>query len=95
MNNIFKQLDSQKIHYRAINEDGSIVDGENWLVTYELQEKLDEYDDSMEVDNNIVEIIITASNFDLAVKYAQQYIRKMQSTDSDWINANILSVQLR
>ena len=71
MNNLFKYMDSQKIHYRPLNEDGSDVVGEKWLVTYELKNTISEYDDNMEDDGNIVEVIITASTFDNAVKYAQ------------------------
>ena len=95
MSNLFNCIDSQKIHYRPINEDGTDVSGDKWLVTYEVKNMISEYDDNMGDDGNIIEVIITASTFDNAVKYAQQYIRKKQSEDDNWIDADILSVQLR
>lgn len=69
-------------------------DGPQWVVTYLLE--YDEIDDNIESDNT-TEIILDAENFDTAVRYAQQYLRKMQSdetTSEKWSRAEILSIEL-
>ena len=66
-----------------------------WVVVYHLG--YSEFDDDM-LDDNTEEIIINAINFDVAVKYAQQYLKKMQTeeeTADRWQNAQILSLDLR
>ena len=66
-----------------------------WVVVYHLG--YSEFDDDM-LDDNTEEIIINALNFDVAVKYAQQYLKKMQTeeeTADKWQNAQILSLDLR
>lgn len=68
--------------------------GPDWVVVYHLG--YSDFDD--EIDNNdVVEIILTATSFDIAVRYAQQYLRKMQTeeeTSEKWAQAQILSVEL-
>lgn len=69
--------------------------GPTWAVSYHLG--YSDFDDNID-DSDITEILISAKDFDTAVKYAQQYLRKMQSeeaTSSEWENAQILSVELR
>ena len=69
-------------------------EGPEWVVTYHLGHA--ELDDEIEETDN-VEIVLNAADFDLAVKYAQQYMRKMQSDDDsseEWEDAQILSVVL-
>ena len=71
-----------------------IEEGYEWIAQYYLGH--DEIDDFNE-ENNIVEISFTAPNFDTAVKYAQQYLRKMQTeeqTAQEWAQAEVLAVQL-
>ena len=68
--------------------------GPEWIVVYYLGSN--DIDDDFE-DNSTTEIVLNAPNFDVAVRYAQQYLRKMQSdeqTASDWATAEILSVEL-
>lgn len=68
--------------------------GPEWVVVYHLG--YSEFDDSID-NNDVTEIILNAPNFDVAVRYAQQYLRKMQSeegTADDWAQAQILSVEL-
>ena len=69
-------------------------EGIEWVVVYHMG--YTELDDNLE-DNEITEIALNAPDFDTAVKYAQQYLRKMQSeeeTADKWRNAQILSVEL-
>lgn len=66
--------------------------GIEWLVQFHLSE--DEVDDSFD-DSPIEDVVIVASDFDTAVKYAKQYIRVMESnpeTESRWKDAEILSI---
>ena len=82
-------------YYSVMNEDGEDVDGPEWLVVYYLGGV--ESDDSFE-DKDTIEIVLTAPNFEAAVKYAQQYIRKMQSeasTKERWADAEIISIDQR
>ena len=65
--------------------------GPEWVVVYHLG--YDEIDDNMD-DTDTTEIVLNAFDFETAVKYAQQYMRKMQSeeeTSEEWANAQILS----
>ena len=65
-----------------------------WVATYYLGSE--ELDDSIE-ENDTKEIELVAEDFETAVKYAQQYLRKMQSEDETgerWANAQIVSVDL-
>ncbi len=69
-------------------------DGVDWIAVYHLG--YTEFDDEPE-DNELTEVIFTAPNFDTAVRYAQQYLRKMQTeeeTAAEWSEAQILSVEL-
>ena len=69
--------------------------GPEWVVEYHLGQS--EFDDSLE-DSETTEIVLNAEDFNMAVKYAQQYLRKMKSeeeTSDLWKDAEILSIQLR
>lgn len=67
--------------------------GPEWVVAYLLA--FVDLDDSME-DNDIIEISLNAEDFETAVKYAEQYLKKMQIEEPEtWKDAQILSVQLR
>ena len=70
-------------------------EGPEWVVVYYLGSN--EFDDEFE-SNDTTEIILNAESFELAARYAQQYLRKMKSdedTSEMWANAEILSVELR
>ena len=70
------------------------TDNMDWVVVYHLG--YDEIDDNPDATETI-EIILSAYDFDTAVKYAQQYLRKMQTeeeTSEEWANAQILSIEL-
>lgn len=69
-------------------------EGYTWVATYHLGYA--EFDD-LEDTNETKEILFHAPDFDTAVKYAQQYLRKMQTeeeTSTEWESAEILSVEL-
>lgn len=69
-------------------------EGDLWVVTYSLSSE--EYDDSFE-DNTRREVQFVAVDFETAVRYAQQYLRKMQleeDTATEWASAVITSVEL-
>ena len=69
--------------------------GPEWVVSYHLG--YSEFDDDMN-SSDVTEIVLNAPNFDIAVRYAQQYLRKMQSEDNTatlWADAQILAVELR
>lgn len=69
--------------------------GPEWIATFHLGNL--EFDDDFE-DSNMVEIVLNAIDFDKAVRYAQQYLRKMKTeedTATEWADAEILSVELR
>ena len=71
-----------------------VDEGPEWGVVYNLG--IEEFDDSEE-DTNTVEIVLNAEDIDTAVRYAQQYLRKMQSeeeTAEEWASAEIISVEL-
>ena len=68
-----------------------------WVATYSLPyaELDDSFDDS---SDGLAEIVFNAVNFDIAVRYAQQYLRKMQTqeeTQDVWATAEIISVEAR
>lgn len=78
-----------------MNEDEEFEDGLEYVVVYHLAEP--EEDDSFE-DISKKEVIITAPDFETAVKYAQQYLRKMcakEETKDLWRDAEILSIEQR
>lgn len=64
--------------------------GPEWVAQYYLGEP--EYDDTPE-DDATQEVIFNAVDFDTAVRYAQQYLRKRQSETDTWETAEILSVE--
>ena len=69
-------------------------EGPEWVVTYHLG--YSEIDDDMDGSDE-VEIIVNARSVEIAARYAQQYLRKMQvedETSSEWVDAEILSVEL-
>ena len=68
-----------------------------WVATYSLSypEIDDSFDDS---SDDLTEIIFNAVDFDVAVRYAQQYLRKMQTeeeTQDVWATAEIISIEAR
>ena len=66
---------------------------QKWVVVYSLTSP--EIDDDFETFDN-PEIIFSAKNFETAVKYAQQYLRKKQTeeeTSVEWAGADILSIE--
>ena len=68
--------------------------GPEWVVVYHLG--YSEFDDDPD-DTDFVEIVLNATSIDIAVRYAQQYLKKMQveeATAEEWANAQILSVEL-
>lgn len=70
------------------------TEGPEWVAVYHLG--YDEFDDSFESEDT-QEIIFNAADFDMAVRYAQQYLRKMkteESTKESWSSAEILSVEM-
>lgn len=70
-------------------------EGPEWVVVYYLG--MSEFDDDIE-QSDTTEIILNAPNFEMAARFAQQYLRKMQAdeeTASTWETAEILSVELR
>lgn len=78
---------------RILFED--VDEGPEWVAVYYLGSE--ELDDSFE-ETDKTEIILNAVDFETAVKYAQQYLKKMQSdeeTADQWRDAQILSVELR
>lgn len=66
-----------------------------WAVTYYLPALDREFDDMDSSAQKTVEI--EAADFDLAVKYANQYIIKMQKSENGdiWTSAEILSIERR
>ena len=77
---------------RIIFDDST--EGNDYVVVYHLG--YSGTDDSFE-DTDTVEIVLTAPDFNTAVRYAQQYLRKMkndESTAEAWSDAELLSVEL-
>ena len=69
-------------------------DDPTWIVTFYMGSS--EYDDDLETSDTR-EVSITAADFSTAARYAEQYLRKMQlepETQDEWLNAEILSVEL-
>lgn len=82
-------IDRKRILFEAEDE------GPEWVVVYHLGSP--EFDDDME-GSETTEIVLNAIDFDTAVRYAQQYLRKMQSeeeTADEWAAAEIQAVELR
>ncbi len=93
--NTLKLYSADSKYYRVINEDGEEEQGPQWSVIYHLGEP--ESDDSFE-DTYTKEVVITAPNVEAAVRYAQQYVRKMKAdpnSSSMWENAEIISIEQR
>ena len=70
---------------------GDDTTGPTWVVTYYLGES--DIDDSLD-DESKVEVELSAANFETAVRYAQQYLKKKTLEDDSWSSAEILSVEL-
>lgn len=69
------------------------TDGIKYVVVYHLG--MSDVDDSFD-DNETVEIELQAPDFETALKYAQQYLRKMKTQEdsaSMWSNAEIVSIE--
>ena len=69
-------------------------EGETYIATF--IKKSSDIDDDFESDDS-VEIMLTASDFNTAVRYAQQYLRKMKSDEEskdEWVSAELVSVEL-
>ena len=68
--------------------------GEEWVVVYHFG--LNEFDDDLEAEES-TEVIFKATSVEVAVRYANQYLKKMQleeETADKWANAEIVSVEL-
>lgn len=88
------QLKNNMINRKKLLFEGN-DEGQEWVVVY-YKGFTDLVDDNFESDDT-VEVSLTAPDFNTAVKYAQQYLRKMQTdeeTASSWEHAEILSVEL-
>ena len=69
------------------------TDGNSYVVVYHLG--YEESDDSFD-ETETVEIELKAPDFDTALKYAQQYLRKMKTEEDSadtWANAEIVSIE--
>lgn len=69
-------------------------EGPEWVVTYHLG--YSEFDDDFE-SAETKEVVLNAPDFDTAVRFAQQYLRKMQTeekTSEEWANSEILAIEL-
>ena len=67
-----------------------------WAIVFQLNSD-DTIDDDFS-ETPFKEVVIQADDFDSAVKYAQQYIRKMtlnSETHDQWVNAEVVSIDLR
>lgn len=62
-----------------------------WVVTYYLGES--EFDDDLD-DSSKIEAELHAPDFNYAVRYAEQYLRKKSIEDTSWKDAEILSIEL-
>ena len=78
---------------RILIEDNE--EGPEWAVIFYLPARAGEYDDAVEDDNSQVQIVLNAADINDAIKYAEQYIRVQADKDSDWDDAEIVSVDLR
>lgn len=84
-----------KYRTRVLFEDNNQDEGPEWVVVFSFTNS--EFDDDLE-DNSTEEISINAVDFETAVKYAQQYLRKMKTEDESsekWADAEIISVEMR
>lgn len=79
--------------YVLLTEDEEPVQGTEFSVVFYLPSLVQSTDDSMEEDNYMREIRIVAEDMSEAVKFAEQYIRKMQHDTSDWEDAEIQSIE--
>ena len=79
--------------YILLTEDDELVRGTEFSVVFYLPSLVQSTDDSMEEDNYMREIRIVAEDMSEAVKFAEQYIRKMQHDTSDWEDAEIQSIE--
>lgn len=69
-------------------------EGPEWVVVYHMGST--EFDDDMN-NSETTEITLNAPDFETAVRYAQQYLRKMKSeedTAEEWADAEIQAVEL-
>lgn len=92
---MFTKSQQRRIKLMLESDDTQNKTDLEWIGTIGFDEP--EIDDSME-DMEYEEISVFAPDFDTAVKYVDQYVRKMQldeTADSKWKGATILSVQLR
>lgn len=92
---MFTKSQQRRIKLMLESDDTQNKTDLEWIGTIGFDEP--EIDDSME-DMEYEEISVFAPDFDTAVKYVDQYVRKMQldeTADSKWKDATILSVQLR
>lgn len=63
--------------------------GPEWVAAYYLG--YNEYDDEPNSEDSF-EIQFIAKDFETAVKYAQQFLRKQKSEKDSWESAELLSV---
>lgn len=92
---MFTKSQQRRIKLMLESEDTQNKTDPEWIATIGFDEP--EVDDSME-DMDYEEVSVFAPDFDTAVKYVDQYVRKMQldeTADSKWKDATIFSVQLR
>lgn len=92
---MFTKSQQRRIKLMLESDDTQNKTDPEWIATIGFEEpKIDDSMDNMEYE----EISVLAPDFDTAVKYVEQYVRKMQldeTADSKWKDATILSVQLR
>ena len=92
---MFTKSQKRRIKLMLESDDTQNKTDPQWIATIGFKEP--EIDDSMD-NMEYEEISVFAPDFDTAVKYVEQYVRKMQldeTADSKWKDATILSVQLR
>ena len=80
---------------RILHEEDTDQDLIDFVVVYYFG-STEELDDSMD-NTDTEEVTIQAPSIDIAVRYAQQHIRKMQfeNVDLKWNSAEILSIDRR
>lgn len=92
---MFTKSQQRRIKLMFESEDSQNKNDPEWVATIGFGEP--EVDDSMD-DVDYEEISVFAPDFETAVKYVGQYVRKMQldeTADPKWKDAVVLSVQLR
>lgn len=92
---MFTKSQQRRIKLMLESDDTQNKTDPEWIATIGFKEP--EIDDSMD-NMEYEEISVFAPDFDTAVKYVDQYVRKMQldeTADSKWKDATIFSVQLR